>query len=75
MKIPYTLMRKTLHLPTGLTAIESGAFQGTGAEMIVIPEHVTSIADGAFDEGVVLQVVPGSWAEQWAVTHDWPHKN
>ena len=58
-----------------MTTIESGAFQGTGAELIVIPAGVTQIADDAFDEGTVLQVIPGSYAEQWAVGHDWPHEN
>ena len=55
--------------------IESGAFQSTDANRIDIPENVNSIADDAFDEGVVLRVVPGSYAEQWAVSHDWPHVN
>ena len=58
-----------------MTTIESGAFQSTDAELIVIPAGVTQIADGAFDEGVVLQVVPGSYGEQWAISHDWPHEN
>ena len=59
-----------LHLPANTTTIESEAFAGLPEDIaIYVPATVTSIADNAFDEGVVLVTPAGSPAAQWANDH------
>lgn len=53
-------------LPTHLTSIEEEAFVGVQADVFVIPAGVTSISPSAFDSGVRLSVVEGSYAERFA---------
>ncbi|MBQ4434596.1 MAG: hypothetical protein II879_00755, partial [Clostridia bacterium] len=53
-------------LPANLTTIEAEAFVGVQADVFVIPTGVTSIDPSAFDSGVRLRVVEGSYAEQFA---------
>ena len=54
-------------LPASLTAIGEEAFAGLPAGTVVlVPENVTSIGDGAFGEGVLLVTPSGSYAAGWA---------
>ena len=58
-----------LDLPNSLTSIESEAFAGLNdIDAISVPATVTSIADDAFDTGVVIIAPAGSHAEAWAVS-------
>ena len=56
---------KDLNLPADLQEIGSQAFTGVSAEKAVVPPTVQTIADDAFDEGIVL-VLPDSRLEEWA---------
>ena len=59
-----------LALPAALTEIESEAFAGLPAGTVVlIPDTVTAIADGAFDEGTVFIAPENSFAAEWATDH------
>ena len=59
-----------LRLPKFLTVIESEAFADLkDVDAISVPATVTSIADDAFDTGVVIIAPAGSHAEAWAVSH------
>ena len=56
-----------LTLPSNLTTIESEAFLGLrNVGVIYIPASVISIADDAFDPGVVIAAPEGSYAISWA---------
>lgn len=56
-----------LRLPENLTTIEAEAFAGITNKSVYIPENVTAIEDGVFDESMTIMCKRGSWAEQWAV--------
>ncbi|MBR2824131.1 MAG: hypothetical protein IKE24_10655 [Clostridia bacterium] len=43
---------RALRLPAMLTEIEAEAFSGVAAEVVIVPEHVTSIAFNAFPDTV-----------------------
>lgn len=59
-----------LILPASLTTIESEAFQGLPEGIVVfIPNAVTSIAEDAFDTGMVIVTPSGSFAAQWGREH------
>ena len=59
-----------LALPAALTEIESEAFAGLPAGTVVlIPDTVIAIADGAFDEGTVFIATENSFAANWATDH------
>ena len=52
---------------TSLTTIGSEAFVGLpDVDAISVPDKVVSIANNAFDEGVVIIASHGSFAEVWA---------
>lgn len=57
---------RTMTLPSSLTKIESEAFVGIAADAVVIPESVRSIADDAFDAGVVIIGKSNSYAQLYA---------
>ena len=60
-----------LRLPAILTEIESQAFSGVSAGVVIVPQYVTSIAWDAFPSTVeVVMGFPGSAAEDWAVSHN-----
>lgn len=48
--------QSVLYLPKGLSTIESEAFVGISARIVVLPENVTSIAGNAFSPDTVLLV-------------------
>lgn len=50
-----------------LTTIETGAFcDCVSLKAVLLPDSVSSIADGAFDKSVVLVCSPTSYAARWA---------
>jgi uncharacterized repeat protein (TIGR02543 family) len=57
---------KTLTIPASTQQIASEAFQGIAAGAVIIPESVRSIADDAFDEGIVLIGKENSYAQLFA---------
>ena len=59
----------TLRLPNALTTVKSKAFAGAHVVFVAIPKTVTSIADDAFDAGIVIIAPAGSYAETWANDH------
>ena len=60
-----------LNLPAALTTIESEAFTGlSNIDAVRISEKVTSIANDAFDKGMILIVPAGSYADTWAAGQD-----
>ena len=66
----------TLILPASLTAIESEAFKDlSNVEAVSIPATVASIADDAFDAGIIIIAPAGSYAETWAENHGFTVKN
>ena len=72
--IPYELVdgqERILYLPESLQILESGAFLGTHADIIAVPETVTYIAEDAFDpaSAPVLWVKLNSYAWQFAISH------
>lgn len=55
------VIRQTLTLPAGLTEIEEEAFQGVAAQMVIIPDSVTSVGSGAFtNSSIIAAEVPGN---------------
>ena len=74
--IHYNIFDNVLTLPAALTAIESEAFAGlAGVDAVSIPATVTSIADDAFDAGIVIITLAGSYAETWANDHGFTISN
>ena len=66
----YRPITNILTLPASLTTIESEAFTGLGnVDAVSIPATVTSIAEDAFDAGIVIIAPAGSYAETWANDH------
>ena len=61
---------RVMTLPVALTKIESEAFQNIAADAVVIPESVRSIADDAFDAGIVIIGKPNSYAKLYAGWND-----
>ena len=57
---------RILTLPGALTKIESEAFRNIAADAVVIPESVRSIADDAFDAGIVIIGKTNSYAQLYA---------
>ena len=55
-----------LTLPAELTTIESEAFVSVGASAIIIPASVTTIAENAFSEDVILIGEEGGVAQMYA---------
>ncbi|HAC61095.1 MAG TPA: hypothetical protein DCF66_02875 [Lachnospiraceae bacterium] len=53
-----------LVLPTSVTMIEDGAFEGVVNLVVLLPADVTFISDTAFDPSTVLIVPEGSKAEK-----------
>lgn len=65
-----SVIANILTLPASLTVIESEAFTGLpNVDAVSIPATVTSIADDAFDTGIVIIAPAGSYAESWANDH------
>ncbi|MBQ9288941.1 MAG: hypothetical protein IJ210_02400 [Clostridia bacterium] len=58
-----------LHLPSDLTTIGPEAFVGVGADAVYIPQGVTSIAANAFDAGITIYGMHGSYAQIYAQTY------
>ena len=72
----YRVITNVLTLPASLTVIESEAFVGLGSvDAVSIPATVTSIADDAFDAGVVIIAPAESYAETWANDHGFTVNN
>ncbi len=65
--LPGASSSNTLVLPRNLSTIEEEAFLGVSAEVIDIPDGVTSIGANAFPAEVTLIVGSGSFAESWAI--------
>ena len=62
---------KILELPSALTTIESEAFAGIAAEIVMIPSSVTSIADDAFNGSAVKTIVGNTeYLKQYADEHN-----
>ena len=61
-----------LRLPADLTTIGPEAFVGVGADAVYIPQGVTSIAADAFDDGITIYGVSGSYAQTYAQTNGLP---
>ena len=61
-----------LRLPADLTTIGPEAFVGVGADAVYIPQGVTSIAADAFDDGITIYGVSGSYAQTYAQTNGFP---
>ena len=57
---------RIMMLPSGLKTIESEAFKGMAGDAVIVPPGVTSIADDAFDAGVVIIGSSNSEAEDYA---------
>ena len=58
-----------VRLNHGLLEIGQYAFRGTNITKLFIPDTVRSIDVQAFPDLVTLEVVPGSYAHEWAVTN------
>lgn len=54
---------KTLTIGSGVTAIGSNAFQGTGVTELVLPDSVTTLGEGAFMDTPLTTVVLGKGLE------------
>lgn len=78
VKYVYTGATIQMHLPTGLTTIESEAFAGGTFTSIYIPATVTSIANDAFDGMTGLTIYgerpngQSTVAEEYANSHNIP---
>lgn len=60
-----------LTLPVSLTAIESEAFAGVATDAVRIPATVSSIADDAFEEEIIILAPLGSYAAGWGEKHNY----
>ena len=60
---------KNVSLNEGLLEIGQYAFRGTDIDTIRIPSSVRSIDIQAFPEVVTMEVFPGTYAHDWAVTN------
>ena len=58
-----------VHLNEGLLEIGRHAFRNTNIEKIRLPSTVRSIDNQAFPELVTMEVFPGTYAHEWAVTN------
>lgn len=56
-------------LNDGLVDIGQYAFHGTNIEKIFIPATVSRINVTAFPKSITLEVLPGTYAHEWAVTN------
>ena len=56
-------------LNDGLLEIGQYAFRNTNIEKLLIPTTVRSIDVQAFPELITLEVFPGTYAQEWAVTN------
>lgn len=56
-----------LTIPDGTESIGARAFAGTGLQVVVLPDTLRSIGQGAFDAGTVFDVFPKTYAKSWAV--------
>lgn len=69
---------KTLTLPDHLESIDANAFYGCKKlASVVVPPTVTQIADDAFTDcssKLTFTVAEGSYAEQWAIDHEFKIK-
>ena len=69
---------KTLTLPDHLESIDTNAFYGCKKlTSVVVPSTVTKIADDAFaacSPKLTFTVAEGSYAEQWAIDHEFKTK-
>ena len=57
---------RVMTLPSVLTRIEAEAFSGIAADAVLVPAGVQSIADDAFDSGIIVIGEPGSYAELYS---------
>lgn len=55
-----------LRIPASAEVIGAQAFAGVGPALVCIPDCVSEIEDGVFDEGTVIVASYGSYAEDWA---------
>ena len=52
---------KTMRLPAALLTIENEAFANIAAELVIIPDHTTTIGESAFDSGHLRAIyIPSS---------------
>ena len=60
-------------IPDGVERIENRAFADSEIKHVYLPNSVEHIEDDVFDQvdGVVVDVEPDSYAEQWAVERDY----
>lgn len=62
-------------IPDSVTTIREGAFSNCESlKTLFLPESVEYISDECFHAGLVLIVMPESYAEQYAVEHDIPYR-
>lgn len=60
---------KEVHMNDGLLEIGQYAFRGTDIEKLFLPATLRSIDIQAFPELITLEVVPGTYAHEWARTN------
>ena len=70
--IRYQTYFADLTLPAGLETIEEEAFASVQVASVYIPATVKSIADNAFDEGIIIVAPAESFAAGWAREHGYP---
>lgn len=57
---------ETLLVPNGVERIGARAFAGTGLQLVSLPETIREIGPDAFDKDTGFEVLPGSYAANWA---------
>lgn len=62
-------MLTDVHLNEGLLEIGQYAFKGTNIERLRLPSTLRNIDVQAFPEVVLMEVFPGTYAHEWAVTN------
>ena len=60
---------KEVHMNDGLLEIGQYAFRGTDIDKIFLPATLRSIDVQAFPELITLEVLPGTYAHEWARTN------
>ena len=60
---------KEVHMNDGLLEIGQYAFRGTSIEKLALPATLRNIDIQAFPDLVTLEVIPGTYAHEWARTN------